>query len=283
MCAYRQDGGATGTITQNDVLIGGTANALASVAPGNLPSFLIQNSSGVPVWSNTSGGPDIIFYQDDLVYGYENAGTLVGVFGLQPGNNGTAASSLIVNSIATHPGIWQLTTGTTTTGIATLGNANNYLNCFLPGGGYSEFNYLVQLPVLSNGTDTYTFWVGLSENGGVYASYPGNNACWFKYLSSSSLNWSAETIASGTPTVASGGSSVAVTTGWNHLRITINAAGTSVSFYVNGTLIGTSASNIPTSQSVGIQFALIKSAGTTSVVGNIDYISFYQQLTTSRF
>ena len=49
------------------------------------------------------------------------------------------------------------------------------------------------------------------------------------------------------------GGSVAATTGWVRLKIIVNSAGTSVEYFINGTSVGSSTTNIPT---VGMSVAV---------------------------
>lgn len=277
--------GGTGqtSYATGDILYASGANTLGKLTASTvLGSQLAISSVGLPVWNQAVGGPDIIDEYDELLYQASSNIETHGIFGLSWSSNGTGSSTGVTNSIATNPGLVLCATGTTTTGSAGITNCNNFSNMILLGGGPSEFRFRYQIPVLSNGTDTFTVYAGLSEAGGAFATYPGNNALWFVYNSAVSGNWSAQTIGSGSSTTASGGSSVAVGTGFTNFRISVNAAASSVSFFVGNTLIGTSTTTIPTSQSLGWSFQIIKSAGTTSRTLVLDRISLFNQLTTSR-
>lgn len=71
---------------------------------------------------------------------------------------------------------------------------------------------------------------------------------------------------------------------WYRLRIVVNADGTSVAFYINGTLVATHTANIPTGTArlLGFGWLLIKSVGTTARTALIDYLQFAQTFTTAR-
>lgn len=245
---------------------------------------LINNTSGAAYEKNV-GGPDCAFFEDDFLYFASNVNAPY-PWAYQANGGGAAAQN--GQPTAAHPGVRTLSTGTDTTGEAMMlrGTSSEGTNGnIVLGGGYHELNFVLNLSTLSTVSEEYTLWFGLGSGLEAFLTHPGNYAAVFRYLRTTSTDWQGITRSGGSTTTASGGSNVAVATGWNNFKMTINAAGTSVSFYVNGTLIGTSASNIPTSASNPISIGIViqKSAGTTARTVDVDYVSWFNQLTTSRF
>ena len=80
--------------------------------------------------------------------------------------------------------------------------------------------------------------------------------------------------------------STAVTaSAWTKLRIEVNAAGTSVAFYVNGTLVATHTTNIPLASNnrfVLVKQGIAKTLGTTARLIYCDYLGYENILTTPR-
>jgi hypothetical protein len=77
----------------------------------------------------------------------------------------------------------------------------------------------------------------------------------------------------------------ATTTGSHRFTIEVNAAGTSVSFYINGSLVATNTTNIPTgsSRTFGINVGVRGTAGTNTARGiQISYMLYRNDLTTPR-
>jgi hypothetical protein len=147
---------------------------------------------------------------------------------------------------------------------------------------------VVQIDVLSNGTDTYTLVVGLNDN---LAGAIGTDVVAFRYThSENSGNWTCvtrnnsteTTLDSGVAAVAGGSTGVAVATNWVNLRFIVNAAATSVTYYVNGTSVGSIATNIPAARQTWPAIYIRKSAGTTARYAFIDLFEGIYDLTTSR-
>lgn len=177
-----------------------------------------------------------------------------------------------------HPGTIQFVTGTSTSGLAgiiTLNNSNQ--NLVQLGGGAITVIFVVKLEQLSNVTDTFFVMAGMAN--GNSTSSPANGV-YFSYSNAGSTpNWFINTSFGASATSVSSG--VAATTAWTTLRFDINAAGTSVTFSINGTAVGTITTNIPTDPT-GFQSYILKTAGTTSCNFDIDMFYFFQSLTSAR-
>jgi hypothetical protein len=202
-------------------------------------------------------------------------------------SNGSGTTAGIKVGTAANPGIVTMTTGSTNTGQAGIYKGdcyagNGFGNSIL-GGGVYDLWFVMSIGTLSTGIDEFQVYFGIGDGFEPYQTSPGSNGCIFRYIRTTSVNWQGVTLSGGSTTVASGGSNVAVATGFHNFRISINAAASSVSFYVNGTLIGTSAANISTSVPISIGACINKTVGTNSRNLDWDYVGFYNQLTTSRF
>lgn len=277
--------GGTGitSYATGDTLYASATNTLSKLSIGLTGAQLVVDNSGIPEWTNATSTSDISLVVDDFLY-TSNSGTRVWPW--SPASNGTAASAIATAPVSGHPGIVTINTGTDTSGEATIvrgtSDGSGLENCFL-GDGSHDISFVCNISNLATVGEDYAIYFGLADGLNIYVTHPGNNAVVFSYNRSVSTNWQGITKSGGSSTTASGGSSVPVATGWNNFRITINAAGTSVSFYVNGTLIGTSTTNIPTSNAVSAGFVIKKSAGTTARTFDIDYFRWYYKLTTPRF
>jgi hypothetical protein len=70
---------------------------------------------------------------------------------------------------------------------------------------------------------------------------------------------------------------------WYKLRIDINAAGTSVTFFINDVLVATHTTNIPSSTTAIAPISIIhKSAGTTARTMLTDYFMYEEIFTNPR-
>jgi hypothetical protein len=65
------------------------------------------------------------------------------------------------------------------------------------------------------------------------------------------------------------------------LRAEVNAAGNSVGFYINGTLVKTETNNIPTGALTYVS-SIVKTNGTTARTAWVDFIRLRQKFTTPR-
>jgi hypothetical protein len=194
-----------------------------------------------------------------------------GPFGFLSVNSGSGANiAAIAATDANTFGLAQLTTGTTTTGAASIyGVAANGVRF---GGGAYTLACRFQMPTLVDGTDSGNIHLGFGDNAGGAATdgvylYWDNTQTNFRYRT---RNNSTQTdVDSGLPPVAAT---------WYYLQIAMNAAGTSVTFTL-GTANFTSNSqtittNIPTAagRETGLIAQIIKSAGTSPRLLYLDYI-----------
>jgi hypothetical protein len=200
-------------------------------------------------------------------------------------NSGTgAATAASANVAANRPGIFRSTTGTTATGRTAF--ASN-LTAFALGGGAMSYETAVNIATLSTGTERYQLVIGLFDTATAANQV---DAVSFVYDeggvstgSAASANWQIRTASNSTRSWTTTTTAVAAAT-WYKLRVEVNAAGTSATFYINGTNVGTIATNIPTgtARALGFGHLMIKSVGTTARTMDIDYMKAEQSFTTSR-
>lgn len=143
-----------------------------------------------------------------------------------------------------HPGIYQTGTSQANGGIY-LGTGSK--GPIVLGGGTTTLTWIVQLPTLSTGGNSYNYYCGFADAttlGGFDDLFV--DGLYFKY--NHALNGGQWTINSTRASVTTSVSTASVvTTSWTTLSIVVNAGNTSASFYVNNVLVGTAiTTNLPT-------------------------------------
>lgn len=172
---------------------------------------------------------------------------------------GTTANT--ADSDATHPGTLSSSTGSTATGRSAA--------CYIEAGAIQFGTHAwravgcFKIPTLSDGTETFSVMIGFCDS---FTSTSYTDAACFRYqhsANSGKLECLTRSNSVGNPT-DSGVTVVANT--WYSYEIRVNAAGTSVEFYIDGTLVQTHNSNIPTgsSRALGFGHNILKSAGLTA-------------------
>lgn len=264
------------TYTTGDTLYASASNTLSKLAIGTPGQMLKVSSSNIPSyedWISTSA--EIKLYDDWIGDGTSTLRWLNASSG-----TGGAESTSLTSSDSNHPGIVEPSTGTLTTssGCGYLGGvtAGTATAGFTLGGGQLMFQWLVQVPTLSDGTNTFSCTWGLSDT--VSAS---TALVIFQYLQTSNVNFLAVTRSASTSTSTDTG--IVVTAGsWYKLKAIVNAAGTNVDFYINDVLVCSNTTNIPTSTPIAPRFNIVKSAGVTARSMYIDYFKLYQRFTVLR-
>ena len=156
------------------------------------------------------------------------------------------------------------------------------------GGGAWNYEALININILSTALERYRMIFGFgsvvsnsSESNGVFITYDEGGTA---NGTAASPNWQCVTADNGVRTLTTSTTPVTASA-WNKLRIEINAAGTSVTFYVNGTAIATHTTNIPlasNSRYVLMKTGLAKTIGLTTRGFYCDYIGYENILTTAR-
>lgn len=169
----------------------------------------------------------------------------------------------------------------------TAAGANNYI-CVLAspssirfGGGVWTYESRVRIVTLSDGSETFTVRAGFGDHG-----YPTEHrdGAFFRYIhSENGGNWTAVCRANNVETSADTGIAAVAGT-WYVLRVVVNAAASSVAFYIDGTLRATIITNIPSGagRETGASVSMVKSVGTTARVLLADWLIIDFNPTASR-
>ena len=194
---------------------------------------------------------------------------------------GAGASVADVAATAIRPGILSLQTGTTITGKAAIYAAGySGTASILFGAGQYTFETDIYIPVLSTVGEEYIIRIGFGDTtggdfvDGAYFEYDrlGSGANWFKCSASNNTRSKVDT----TEPVVAGA--------WIRLKIVVASGGASIQYFIGGSSYGIVTTNIPTGagRETGLIMMMIKSAGTTSRLMNIDWIWLHFDLTASR-
>lgn len=181
---------------------------------------------------------------------------------------GTGATLGILAGEANNPGILRIQTGTTTTGAVALKTPD----CIQLGGSMTYiFKCCIRLPNLPDATENFTINAGFTDRpSGLSAVTDGlvfivdtNNAGWSVTSRSNGLGTRVNSVVGISANV------------WYDLEIRSNADASSADFYVNGQLLSTVTTNIPSGvgRATAIGLTIIKSAGSVSRFLDIDYMS----------
>ena len=214
------------------------------------------------------------YKQDEFLSNSGNSTTIIGelTWSVSVNGGGSAVATNTAQLDANHPGIIRLTANGGGGTASIIMNPNAIVQL---GGGVLTNEWLIQIPTLANVTNDFTFRCGLGD----VTTADFNNGVYFEYTRATSTNWLIKTANGGTRTSTT--TATAVTGGaWIKLQIVVNAAASSVQYFINGTSVGTVTTNIPTA---GTSFAAhqLRTAGTPVGV-DIDYFNVYQRFTTSR-
>lgn len=180
-----------------------------------------------------------------------------------------------INSTERVIGAISLQTGSTGTGRASLAQLGNVLF----GLGHSlRLRFRIAVQDLGTLAENYTVYFGYGDTTGAGDQA---NGAYFRYnYNVNSGRWEGVT--------ANGGARTAVNTGittdltYMVFEIRVNSAGTSVEFYINGTLVGTNTTNIPTANYVYPIMKIEKSNGTTTRYLHNDWYDHAISLTSAR-
>ncbi len=189
----------------------------------------------------------------------------------------TAGGSTIPSD-TNHPGVLEIKVAALNEGggISTGCFGSTINRSFFTGGGILTFEALVKVNALSNGTDNASVFAGIGNEPAWSALA---NDLYIIYQSTTSANWYLSATASSVTTTTT--SSIPVTAGWHKLKFVVNAAGTSVEFFIDGVSGGTVAANIPTI-ALPPFISFRKTLGTGAMYMGIDYIKIDKTFTSAR-
>lgn len=182
------------------------------------------------------------------------------------------ASASATGPNGTHIGVLAISTLTSATATPTLYHGNGS-GIAVGLGTTLTYEFLLQVPVLSTNVQEYVLRQGLHTS--LNATDP-QNGIYFKYDRATTGDfWVITTRQTSTSTDTT--TAIPVVAGqWYHFKIVANAAGTSVSFYIDGALVGGGphTTNIPTGTGKLINPAhqMYKTVGTTARVMYLDWV-----------
>lgn len=199
--------------------------------------------------------------------------------GLTAATGGTASACQVddagVTSTRKAIGEYKCQVGTTTTGRGHLGSSAGSVNTIRFGDQAIDYGWWAWMQALSDGTDTFHAMIGFFDS---LTSATPNNSTMFRYThGTNSGKWECVTR-------DNGGTENAVDTGvagnivYNEYRILVPAAGTPVTFMINGAIVcgGPISTGVPTNaRKMGHGAQMIKSAGTNNRNFNFDRAWFY--------
>lgn len=197
-----------------------------------------------------------------------------------PSTAGTGAGPTVGGPEANHPGIFQFVTGTTATGRQFAGWASsNGSGKVVFGSGVVRLGVIQRIPTLSTAAEHFIVRNGYFD--AVNLVNPIVDGAYFRYEESvNGGRWECRCVAASVETVLDSGVTVVAGT-WYLLELEVNAAGTSVQFFINRVSVGSIATNVPTA-GVGPVFGINKTIGTTSRSVAYDYCYEYQRFTVDR-
>lgn len=280
-----EDAGSTAT---NRFTLGGadltlTANKVAILSyDSTLTRWILESTSVIPT---SSGGTEFDYIEQarnrfGFIEDFLDVGTSTNFAPLLNGT-GTAFVNVDTIDLATF-GVGQLSTGTTTTGEASIYFSSGTIThqTVRLGQGITTLEGRIRLPTLSTVAQEYRFIFGITDTPDAASQ---NEGVWLEYERANSVNWRRSTGNDGTKTENASSTAVVAAT-WIRLKIVVNAAASSVEYFVNGTSIGTETTNIPSAagDELFVMIGIFKSAGTTASLAEIDYAAFQVDLTTPR-
>jgi hypothetical protein len=292
-CVFRESGSALGCGTVATAGIANSAVTLAKVAPAAASSRLLgSGSSGagaayteIPLGAPMSIGADVTgttrlgFDPTKQWYVYDDFLNVNGVINNDQGEqvwgftNTNSAGLSKVTGEANHPGVFRAT------GVA--GNNATYMvrkdaNSLMVQGG-EVIEWMIRIDDI---TASGTKWgCGLGDS--VSDPSGATDGLQFIFDPSTDAHWGIRNRKAGTGNTSNSTTTVTDDTWWR-LTIVVNAAATSVAYYVNGTELNNSplSSNIPTAVSTAMECGVVQlgSLGAAALL-DVDYAWGYGPLT----
>ena len=181
-------------------------------------------------------------------------------------NAGTSAGQTGVND-PPRSGLWSLITGTNASGGAALSGNIGYN---FSGWARLSFSANFRIVTLADVTNSYRIFTGFNS------SYDSTTAPTIRsaglFYDNNNVNWQAYTYNSSTGTITDTGVAAVADGSYNTFLTRVNGT-TNVEFFINGVLVATNTTNLPSVQ-VCPQIQLQKTAGTTSRNIISDWIRF---------
>lgn len=248
---------------------------------------LLMYNSATTLWVNTSFYNRVmsgVQYFND----FDSSSITDKLQSVVSGGTTIRAAAIISNQTSNQIGICTYSTTTAATHYAMhISELNSQGQQFQFGGGTWVYESYIAVETLSTITDRFRFQTGFGD---LSTSANDNNGAIIIYDEGgtangtvASANWQCVTSNNGLRTLTT--TSVPVTTNWVKLRIVVNADATSITYFINGSLVATHTTNIPT-YALGRRFkikqGIFKTIGTSIRNVHCDYLFYENNLTTLR-
>jgi hypothetical protein len=261
----------TGTLSMTDFVASGGSHAAGKVpdpgATAGTAAYLREDSTWVNPWLDASS----LHLYDEFCGKWSNSPFITG------GSGAGNAVGDVNGPGASHPCMGKLSTGTTTTGIAGMEMVQTVDdNNITLGTDAFTLQWGVQVPTLSTAGEEFIVRCGFCDRN--TAACAGGD--YFEYDRLSSTAWRIVTNNGATTKATTGNTVTAGQT--DQLKIVVNAANSSVAFFIAGSQVTGSplTTTLPGNVTIGCQIQ--KSAGTTSRDVYVDYVQAYQKIAASR-
>lgn len=176
------------------------------------------------------------------------------------GTSGTNVFTSAAQNDGYRVGVLESSTASVATASAGIGTAGVDNVVF----GFAEhrFTAVCKIPTLSAAAQRFSVFIGFSD---VRTTTGTDSVCFYYNDSLNSGKWMAD-IRSNSTTLGPFDTGITADTNWHRYEITVNAAGTSAAFYIDGNLVYTASSGIPTgtARATGVSTYIVKSIGTTA-------------------
>jgi len=181
-------------------------------------------------------------------------------------NAGTSSGQQGVNS-PPQSGFWILTTGVNTNGGAALSGNIGYVYS-----GWARLSFSANFRIinLADGTNSYRIFVGFNSSYDSLTAPTTRSAGLF--YDNNNVNWQAYTYNASVGTITDTGVAAVADGSYNTFLTRVNGT-TNVQFFINGVLVATNTTNLP-STNVCPSIHIQKTAGTTSRQVFCDWIRF---------
>lgn len=170
---------------------------------------------------------------------------------------GTGAQVNVLTGSGLYKGQAEVSSGTDADGKANIGLA---LDAITFSGGRWTLEALVQIPVLSDATNSFKMHVGFFDglNGGQYAAF-------IKYIHSyESGQFTCQTVNGEEPANTSASGITVVAGQWYLLKIVADLSIPSIKYYINNSFITEYTTNLPIGATLGAGVLITKTGGTTA-------------------
>lgn len=195
---------------------------------------------------------------------------------LSQASSGAGAAWSNGGSEASHPGIWEGSTGTTAAGHSRLASHSDSITF---SNGKIRMGVVLKTGALSTAAQRYYLYMGIIDDNNPTALTDGVQIRYQDNINGG--DWEGVVSNGGGHSTLDLDVAVAANT-WYLLEWEINAAGNSVEFFVNGTSCGTIASGPAANSTAEIRTGIMKRVGTTSRSAYWDAYYIYGEMSTAR-